>query len=228
MPIIIIIICHCPAVRPPPPDFRRRLPPLLIIKCPPLGSVLVSIDSDAVGTDVGGGIILENVIGVAHPIWDGLRCHSQESAPPTVVDDVGSYAPHPLFGICAVFDHCITFVVIVVVVVNVRVHLMPPPLPPQLSLLCYAPGGDTQKTMHSLSSLTCSRRMNSQHQKKAWYCIDYGKITVRKCNWGNSTSFPAVLGQWRLGLTGRVHRGDESKSRSLCSKNAAFLAAGST
>jgi hypothetical protein len=67
-PIIVIIGCHRPPVRPPPPDFRRRLPPLLIIECPPLGSILVSVNSDAVGKDVGGSTVLEIAIGVAPPI----------------------------------------------------------------------------------------------------------------------------------------------------------------
>jgi hypothetical protein len=67
-PITVIIGCHRPPIRPPRPDFRRRLPPLLIVNCPPLGSILVSITSDAVGKDDGGGIILEIVIGVALPI----------------------------------------------------------------------------------------------------------------------------------------------------------------
>ncbi len=30
---------------------------------------------------------------------------------------------------------------------------------------------------------------------EAWYYINYGKINVRKCNWGNSTSSPATLGK---------------------------------
>jgi hypothetical protein len=112
-PIIVIIGCHRPPLRPvthpsssslvvivlpstpPPPDFRCRLLPLLIVKCPPLGSFLVSLNSDVFGTDVGGGIFLEIVIGVAIPIQDGLCCHPQESAPLTVVDNVGSYAPPP-------------------------------------------------------------------------------------------------------------------------------------
>jgi hypothetical protein len=63
----------------------------------------VTINSDAIGKDVGGGIVLEIVIGVALPIRDGLRCHPQESTPLTVVDNVGSYAP-PLIGIRAVFN----------------------------------------------------------------------------------------------------------------------------
>jgi hypothetical protein len=67
-PIIVIIGCHRPPIRPPLPDFRRHLPPLLIVKCPPLGSILVSVNSNAVGKDVGGGIVLEIVIGIALPI----------------------------------------------------------------------------------------------------------------------------------------------------------------
>ncbi len=67
-PIIVIISCHRPPVRPPPPDFRCRLPPLLIVKCPPLGSILVSVTSDVVGKDAGGSIILEIVIAVTLPI----------------------------------------------------------------------------------------------------------------------------------------------------------------
>jgi hypothetical protein len=68
-PIIVIIGCHCPPIRPPPPpDFCPRLLPLLIVKCPPLGSILVSINSNVVGKDVTGGIVLEISIGVALPI----------------------------------------------------------------------------------------------------------------------------------------------------------------
>jgi hypothetical protein len=68
-PIIVIISCHHPPIHPPPlPGFCCRLRPLLIVKCPPLGSMLVSINSDAIGKDVGGGIILEIVINVALPI----------------------------------------------------------------------------------------------------------------------------------------------------------------
>jgi hypothetical protein len=51
----------------------------------------------------------------------------------------------PLIGVCAFFDHRVTFIV-VVIVANVEVLLMLPPLPPQSSLLCHAPGGDEQKT----------------------------------------------------------------------------------
>ncbi len=94
-PIIVIIGSHRPPVRSPPPDFCCCLLPLLIVKCPPLGSILKSVNSDVVGNDVGGGIVLEIVIGVALPIQDGLPCHPQESAPPTVVDNVGSFAPPP-------------------------------------------------------------------------------------------------------------------------------------
>jgi hypothetical protein len=75
-----------------PPDFRCRLLPLLIVKCPPLGSILVSLNSDAFGTDVGGGIVLGIVIRLAIPIRDGLCCHPQESAPPTIIDNVGSFS----------------------------------------------------------------------------------------------------------------------------------------
>ncbi len=62
----------------------------------------MSVNSDAVGKDVGNGIVLEIVIGIALPIQYGLRCNPQESAPPTVANDVGSYAP-PLVGICVVY-----------------------------------------------------------------------------------------------------------------------------
>ena len=54
--------------RSPLPDFRCCLPPLLIVKCPSLRSILVSVNFDAVKKDVGNGIILEIVIGVALPI----------------------------------------------------------------------------------------------------------------------------------------------------------------
>jgi hypothetical protein len=53
----------------------------------------------------------------------------------------------PLVGVCAVFDHRDAFVVLVIIVANVKVLLMPLPLLPQLSLLCCAPGGDKQKMM---------------------------------------------------------------------------------
>jgi hypothetical protein len=89
----------------------------------------VSINSDDVGKYVGGGVVLEIVIGIALPIPDGLCCHPQKSATPTIIEDIGSYAP-PLVGVCAVFNHCIAFIV-VVVVANVKVLLMPPPPPPQ-------------------------------------------------------------------------------------------------
>jgi hypothetical protein len=56
----------------------------------------VSLNSDAFEADVGGGIVLGIVIGLAVPIQDGFCCHPQESAPPTVVNDIGSYAPPPL------------------------------------------------------------------------------------------------------------------------------------
>jgi hypothetical protein len=85
----------------------------------PLGSILVSVNSDAVGKDVGNGIVLEIVISVALPIRDGLRRNPQESAPPTVADDVGSYAP-PLVGVRVVFDHRVAFI-FVVVMANVEV-----------------------------------------------------------------------------------------------------------
>jgi hypothetical protein len=85
----------------------------------PLGSILVSFNSDAVGKDVGNGIVLEVVIGVALPIRDGLRCNPQESAPPTAAADVGSYAP-PLVGVRVVFDNRTTFI-FAVVIANVKV-----------------------------------------------------------------------------------------------------------
>ncbi len=79
----------------------------------------MSVNSDAVGKDVGNGIVLEIVIGVALPIRDSLCCNRQESAPPTVADNVGSYAP-PLVGACVVFDHHIAFI-FVIVMANVKV-----------------------------------------------------------------------------------------------------------
>jgi hypothetical protein len=79
----------------------------------PLGSILVSVNSDAVGKDVGNGIILEIVIGVALTIRDGLHCNPQESAPPTVTNGIGSYAP-PLVGIRVVFDHRVAFIFVIV------------------------------------------------------------------------------------------------------------------
>ncbi len=94
-PIIVIIGCHCPLVHPPRLTSVAGLLLLLIVKFPTLGSILVSLNSDAFGTDVGGGIVLGIVISVAILIQDGLRCHPQESAPPTVIDDVSSYAPPP-------------------------------------------------------------------------------------------------------------------------------------
>ncbi len=78
----------------------------------------MSVNSNAVGKDVGNGIVLEIVIGVALPIQDGLRCNAQESAPPTVADNIGSYAP-PLVGICVVFNH--RAFIFVVVMANVEV-----------------------------------------------------------------------------------------------------------
>ena len=79
----------------------------------------MSVNSDAVGKDVGNGIVHEIVIGVALPIRDGLRRNPQESAPPTVADDVVSYAP-PLVGVRVVFDHRVAFI-FVVVMANVEV-----------------------------------------------------------------------------------------------------------
>ncbi len=66
----------------------------------------MSVNSDAVGKDVGGGIVLEIVIGIALPIRDGLCHHTQESAPPTVVDDVGSFAPPPRWRSCGLRPSC--------------------------------------------------------------------------------------------------------------------------
>ncbi len=79
----------------------------------------MSVNSDAFGKDVGNGIVLEIVISVALPIRDGLRCNPQESAPPTVANNVGSYAP-PLVGVRVVFDHRVAFI-FVVVMANVEV-----------------------------------------------------------------------------------------------------------
>jgi hypothetical protein len=85
----------------------------------PLGSILVSVNSDVVGKDVGNGIVLEIVIGIALPIRDGLRCNPQESAPPRVTNNVDSYAP-PLVSVRVVFDHRVAFI-FVVVMANVKV-----------------------------------------------------------------------------------------------------------
>ncbi len=79
----------------------------------------MSIDSDAVGKDVGNSIVLEIVIGIALPIQDSLRCNPQESSPPTIADDIGSYAP-PLVGVRVVFDHRVAFI-FVVVMANIKV-----------------------------------------------------------------------------------------------------------
>jgi hypothetical protein len=79
---------------------------LLIVKCPLLRSMLVSVNSDAAVKDVGGGILLEIVIGVAFPIRDGLRCHPQESAPPTIIDNIGSYVPPPRWRACGIQPLC--------------------------------------------------------------------------------------------------------------------------
>jgi hypothetical protein len=57
----------------------------------PLKSILVSVNSDAVRKDVGNGIVLEIVIGIALPIRAGLCRNPQESAPPTVADDIGTF-----------------------------------------------------------------------------------------------------------------------------------------
>ncbi len=44
---------------------------------------------------------------------------------------------------------------------------------------------------------------------EAWHCINYGKINVRKCNWGNSTSSPPMLGKGgRSELTRRADKRD--------------------
>jgi hypothetical protein len=48
--------------------------------------------------------------------------------------------PIPLVGVCVIVDHCVAFIV-VVVLANVKVLLMPTLLPPQLSSLCHTPGG---------------------------------------------------------------------------------------
>ncbi len=85
----------------------------------PLGSILVSVNSDAVGKDVGNGNVPEIVIGIALPIQDGLRCNPQKPAPPTVADNVCSYAP-PVVGVCVVFDHRVAFIFIVIMA-NVEV-----------------------------------------------------------------------------------------------------------
>jgi hypothetical protein len=75
--------------------------------------MLVSFNSDAVGKDVGSAIVLDIVIGVALPIQDGLCCNPQEFAPPTVADNIGSYAP-PLIGVCVVFDYRVAFIFVVI------------------------------------------------------------------------------------------------------------------
>ncbi len=81
--------------------------------------MLLSVNSDAVGKDVDNGIIPEIVIGVTLPIRDGLHHNPQESAPPMVADNVGSYAP-PLIGVSVVFTHRVAFI-FVVVMANVEV-----------------------------------------------------------------------------------------------------------
>jgi hypothetical protein len=93
---------------PPPPRLTSVAAslPFMIVKCPPLGSILVSVNSNAVGKDVGGGIVLEIVIGVALPIQDGLCCHTQESTPPTVTNDIGSFAPPPCRRLCSLRPLC--------------------------------------------------------------------------------------------------------------------------
>ncbi len=79
----------------------------------------MSVNSDAVGKDVGNGIVLEIVINIALPIQDGLCCNPQESAPPMVANNVGSYAP-PLVGVCVVFGHRVAFI-FVLIMANVKV-----------------------------------------------------------------------------------------------------------
>jgi hypothetical protein len=143
--LVVIVLLSAP-----PPDFCCCLLPLLIVKCPPLGSILVSLNSNDVGKDVGCVIFLEIVIGIALPIKDGLCCHPQESTPQTLSTTLVAMLP-PLVGACAVLNYCIAFVV-VIVVANVEVLLMLPPLPPQSLSLCRAPRGDEQKTMPLLSS----------------------------------------------------------------------------
>ncbi len=54
-----------------------------------------------------------------------------------------------------------------------------------------------------------------QHHREAWYCINYGKVNVRKCNWGNSRSSPAILGKGsRLEL---MQRQISAMGEQLCS-----------
>jgi hypothetical protein len=79
---------------------------LLFVKYSPLRSILVSVNSDAIGNDVGGGIILEIVIGVTLPIQDGLLCQPQESAPLTIINNVGSYASPPRQHSCGLQPLC--------------------------------------------------------------------------------------------------------------------------
>jgi hypothetical protein len=69
--------------------------------------------------DVGNGVVLEIVIGIALPIQDGLCCNPQESAPPMVTDNIGSYAP-PLIGVHVVFNHRVALI-FVIVMANVKV-----------------------------------------------------------------------------------------------------------
>jgi hypothetical protein len=119
----------------------------------------------------------------------------------------------PLVSICAVFDHCVAFVV-VLDAATFEVLLMPPLLPPQSVSLCCTPGGDKQKMTPLLSSSMCFRRMmNPQHQREAWHCINCGKVTVRKRHWGNSTSPPVMLDKG--GRSGVMRRADNRNGRAV-------------
>ncbi len=111
-----------------------------MLNVPPLESILVSVNSDAVRKDVGGGIVLEIVIDIALPIQDAFIATLKNPHPQPLLTTLVALLL-PLDGVCAVFDHRVAFVVIVVMA-NVEVLLMPPPLPPQSSSLCCAPGGD--------------------------------------------------------------------------------------
>ncbi len=96
----------------------------------------------------------------------------------------------------------------------------PPPLPTKEVLFeqhlhlahCVLPSLHAQCTWDSqrhgqVVAMNCRRMMNPQHQREAWYCMIYGKIRVRECNWGNSTSSPAMLGKGgRLELTGTADK----------------------
>ncbi len=111
----------------------------------PLGSIVVPVNSDAVGKNDGGGIILEIAIGVTLSILDGLR---------QLLTTLVARLP-PLVSGRAVFDHSVA-----IVVVGVRGRLPPSsspsvisPLLPTLRRHPLSPTGD-HVTNHQ--SLSCS------------------------------------------------------------------------